>query len=226
MFRHISWLVVFLCVVLTVPLAAQEKRIEVGIQGGWTFSDGVDRGSDPPVITGDGLVFHRIDPEDSFKWSITGGFLITDHYEVGFQYGQQNTTLVASGDTKRDVGDLRISSYHGYFSYNFFDGDARIRPYVLAGLGTTSYGDVDYTRLDGQTGTIIGLSRFSSTWGAGVKFNPSPAIGVRAGVQFTPTYVKMDSAGYWCDQWWGCYETGSTQYSNQWDLFGGVIIRF
>ena len=30
----------------------------------------------------------------------------------------------------------------------------------------------------------------------------------------------------WCDPYWGCYTVGDAQYSNQWELSGGVTLRF
>jgi hypothetical protein len=59
-----------------------------------------------------------------------------------------------------------------------------------------------------------------------VKFFPNPSFGVRFGAQWTPTYIKTDPGGYWCDPWFGCYVVGEAQYSSQWDLSGGVVFRF
>ncbi len=67
---------------------------------------------------------------------------------------------------------MTINTYHGYFAYNFGGSDAKVVPYVLGGFGATSYGGVDYTRLNGGTGTIGGQTKFSSTWGFGVKAYP------------------------------------------------------
>ena len=55
---------------------------------------------------------------------------------------------------------------------------------------------------------------------------PSPNLGVRFGARWTPTYIKSDAAGWWCDPWWGCYVVGDAQYSNQFELSGGVAFRF
>jgi hypothetical protein len=59
-----------------------------------------------------------------------------------------------------------------------------------------------------------------------VKAYPSPHFGVRFGVQWTPTYIKTDAEGWWCDPYWGCYLTGDPQYSNQLQFHGGVTARF
>ena len=209
-------------VMLSVTPAAAQVQVEVSGLLGWTFSDGV---SGDPIATPSGI-FDRVDPKDSINWGLMAGVLVGGAGEVGFMYRQQPTTLEASGTNTIDIGDQTISTYHGYFGYNFGDPEATIRPYLLGGLGATNYGSVDFTRADGTSGTIRGETQFSTTWGAGVKIYPNPRIGVRLGVQWTPTYIKSDAAGYWCDPYWGCYLVGDAQYSNQWDLNGGVIVRF
>jgi hypothetical protein len=62
--------------------------------------------------------------------------------------------------------------------------------------------------------------------GAGVKVYGSGKVGARFGARWTPTYIKSDATGYWCDPYWGCYLTGSAQYANQFDLNGGITVRF
>jgi opacity protein-like surface antigen len=226
MLRKVTWLVVFASVLLVAPLSAQDKRVEVSFLAGWTFSDGIDSGGEV-FITPFGS-FDRIDPKDSFKWGITGGFLVTENAEIGFQYGNQPTQFEISGPLTEavEIGDISISTYHGYFAYNFFPEDAPIRPYALFGLGATNFGSLDITRPDGSTASIGGSTYFSTTWAAGVKFYFHPNVAARAGVQWTPTYIKSDATGYWCDPWWGCYLVGDAQYSSQWDINGGVTFRF
>ena len=51
-------------------------------------------------------------------------------------------------------------------------------------------------------------------------------LGERYGVQWTPTYIKTDAEGWWCDPYWGCYLTGDPQYQNQFQFHGGVTARF
>jgi hypothetical protein len=45
-------------------------------------------------------------------------------------------------------------------------------------------------------------------------------------MQWTPTYIKSDAEGWWCDPWFGCYVVGSSQYSNQIEFTGGIAFRF
>lgn len=53
-----------------------------------------------------------------------------------------------------------------------------------------------------------------------------PRVGARVGVLWTPTYIKSDAAGWWCDPFWGCYLVGNAQYSHQFDISGGITFRF
>jgi hypothetical protein len=224
-FKRVSWLVILATLVWTAPAFAQEPRVELSLLLGWTLSDGVT--ADQARVV-DGEIYDALEPKDSFKWGLMGGVLLGDYgnAEVGFMWSQQLSTLQVTGTRDHEIGDLTVSSYHGYFGYNFFENDASARPYVFGGLGATSYGGVDYTRLiGGGAGHINGETQFSTTWGAGVKFYAGN-IGARIGVQWTPTYIKSDPAGYWCDPYWGCYLVGDPQYSSQFDFGGGIIIRF
>jgi hypothetical protein len=171
-------------------------------------------------------VFNRLDPKDAFAWAIDVGFFVSPNAEVGFLYSQSPSTLQAGGTSTLDIGNMLIQNYHGTFTYNFGEHDAAVRPYVLVGLGATNFGSTDFTRQNGAPGTISGVSRFSTTWGAGVKLYGASKVGARVGVRVTPAYIKSDAAGYWCDPYWGCYLVGDAQYANQFEFGGGITFRF
>ena len=114
-----------------------------------------------------------------------------------------------------------VYNYHGYFAYNFGDTDAAARPYILGGLGATQYGS-----LDTAVGEIGGETQFSSTWALGLKMFPGKNFGIRLEARWTPTYIKSDPEGYWCDPYWGCYTVADAEFSNQYELSGGIILRF
>ena len=192
---------------------AQDPRVELSGTAGWTFSDGVNVGSidDSPITVG---------PKDAFSWGARLGFNLTPNVELGFLFASQATDLEASGIVNLSVPQS-IYNYHGYLAYNFGDPDAAVRPYVLGGLGATQFGS-----LDTAVGEIGGETQFSSTWAAGLKLFPSRNFGIRLEGRWTPTYIKTDPEGYWCDPYWGCYTVGDAQYSNQWELSGGITLRF
>jgi opacity protein-like surface antigen len=202
--------------------SAQEPRVEISGTAGWTFSDGVS--GDSVTVPGIGS-FDRVDPKDAFSWGARLGINVTPNVEVGFLYDQQSTKLEIGGTSTFEVGDLSLHNYHGYFAYNFGESDAKARPYVLGGLGATQYGTLSVS-VGGAQHDISGNSKFSTTWGLGVKIFPSPKVGVRLEGRWTPTYIKSDAVGWWCDPYWGCYVVGNAQYANQFELSGGITLRF
>jgi len=204
---------------------AQDHRFEISGNGGWTFSDGVTSAGGP-VLGGDGELYDRIDPTDSFSWGLTIGYYLNENSELEFIYSQQQSTLEVSGTAVREIGDFSIKNYHGVYTYNFGETDAVARPYLSIGAGGTSYPGLTFTRITGDTGEIGGNTQFSGTLGLGVKVYPGSRAGLRLGARWTPTYIKSDSDGYWCDPYWGCYVVGNAQYSNQYELSAGLTLRF
>ncbi len=206
-----------------VSAPAFAQRVEVSGLFGWTLSDGVNG---DPVLAGDGNLYDTVDVKDSASWGFAVGINATDNVEVGFLYGQQMSTLAIEGTTKRDIGDLKVNTYHPYLAYNAGDSSMTVRPYFMIGLGATNYGSVAFTTAAGASRETASETQFSTTWGAGVKMFPSPNVGLRFGAQWTPTYIKTDAAGYWCDPYWGCYVVGDAQYANQFQFNGGLTVRF
>jgi len=61
-----------------------------------------------------------------------------------------------------------------------------------------------------------------------VKYFTSDHLGFRGGVRWTPTYIKSEAAGIWCDPWWPwyCWHVSNANYSHQFELNVGIIARF
>jgi opacity protein-like surface antigen len=201
---------------------AQDHRVELSGTAGWIFSDGVTGG--PVVVSGSGT-YNSIDPKDAFSWGLRLGFLVSENVEAGALFNLQSTTLEVSGTNTASLGDQKIYNYHGYLAYNFGDGHAQVRPYFLGGLGATQYGSINAT-LGNQAREIGGNTKFSTTWALGVKMYPGHNVGIRLEGRWTPTYIKSDATGWWCDPYWGCYATSNAQYANQFELSGGLTLRF
>ena len=219
--RAIVTAALFILVAGAAPAFAQGK-VEVSGFVGFSLNDGVDGNA---VLAGDGNIYDTIQPSDSAIYGFTVGFLAGEGAEFGFRWAQAPTTLQVKGTNTRDLGDMSINNYHGYFAYNFGEADAPMRPFVMIGLGATSFGEVNVnTGL--RSFTTAGETQFSTTWAGGVKIFPSPHVGVRLSAEWTPTYIKTDSVGWWCDPDWGCYLVGNAQYSSQFQFNGGVTLRF
>jgi opacity protein-like surface antigen len=222
MFRKVL-VVTFIILAAASAAWAQTPKVEITGLVGWTLADGV---TGDPVRASNGQTYDKVEPQDSVNFGFSLGFFATPSAEIGFLWRRQATKMDVSGTTTTTVGDLNIDGYHGYGAYYFGDAEAKARPYLMLGLGATHYGGVSYRQADGSTADTDGGTQFSTTWGAGVKVNASPNVGVKLGIQWTPTYIKSDAAGWWCDPWWGCYVVGDAQYSNQLEFVGGVAVRF
>ena len=214
---------VSLAALAAAPSWAQDTRAEIGLTGGWTFSDGV---SGNAVLGADGNIYDSLGPKDSFNFGADLSFFVNENVSVGALFSQQKSKMVASGTAEREIGDWSIQNYHGIITYNFGDADAPARPYVFGGAGATHYGSLSFTGIAGQQREIGGETQFSTTWGAGVKIYPGSSVGLKLGARWTPTYIKSDQTGWWCDPYWGCYVVGDAQYSNQFEFSGGLSIRF
>ena len=210
-------------VVLSSAAWAQTPKVEFTGIIGWSLSDGV---SGDPIKAANGQTYDRVDPKDSVNFGFSLGFFLSPSAEVGFLWRRQASQLEVSGTSTDTVGDINIDGYHGYGAYYFGDPEAKARPYIMGGLGATHYGSASYSRLDGTSASTPSSTRLSTTWGGGLKINASPSVGMKLGVQWTPTYIKSDAVGWWCDPWWGCYVISNSQYSNQFEFVGGLSFRF
>lgn len=216
----------FICISLLFISAgawADDPRAEVSFLVGYTFSDGV---SGDQVHALNGNIYDRIDTKDSFSWGFQGEVFISPNAEVGFRYNRQQSKLQAGGTATTEIGDIHVDDYHGIFSYNFGDPEAVTRPFFMGGIGATHFGGLTFTAFDGSSRSISGETKFSGLIGGGIKLYPAPNFGVRLQMTWVPTYIKSDSAGWWCDPYWGCYAVGNAQYSNQIEMAGGVSLRF
>ena len=108
----------------------------------------------------------------------------------------------------------------------YFVPDSRVvSSLVIAGLRGADVRILLPGRPDHLVVWLASFSYLAECERAGVKFYPSPKVGVRFGARWTPDYIKSDAAGWWCDPFWGCYVVGDAQYANLLDLSGGVTFR-
>ena len=212
MIRRLIWMVAV--IVLAGSAAwAQDPRVEISGTAGWTFSDGVNVGAidESPI---------RVDPKDAFSWGARLGFNLTPNVELGFLFASQATDLEASGVINRSVPQT-VYNYHGYFAYNFGDTDA-VGPALHPGRpGRDAVRQPRHPRRgDRRRDPVL------DHLGGRPQALPGQNFGIRLEARWTPTYIKTDPEGYWCDPYWGCYTVGDAEYSNQFELSGGIILRF
>lgn len=230
--KNMSWKKVALwgvAFVVTGSMAmAQDKKVEVGVNFGYTLSEGVDI---TPTLTSLGTVT-KINPTNGSSWGLNFDYLATQKFSIGFLWDKQNNKLNADlqGGGNFDLAENNTYNYHGVFTYHLGGEDSPIRPYFFGGLGATHFagGKLLLQVTPAPTATSVSSeTQFSTTWGGGVKFFPSKSVGVKLEMRWTPTYIKSDPEGIWCGgYYWGCWVVGESDYSNQFKMAAGVIFRF
>jgi hypothetical protein len=204
--------------------SAQEPRVEITGFGGYTFSEGVK--VDPGRLIS--AIIEEVNPTSGASFGAGLSVFLTDYAQVGFQWSQQDSNLEVKGTTIREIASLTLNSYHGTFTYNLGEPDALVLPFIFGGAGATQFdpGDVMGLAIEGNT-------RFSTIWGGGVKVFPTPRVGFSLTGRWTPTYIKSDTTGeLYCSPYWspyypsGCVAIPDPDYSNQFEITGGVNLRF
>jgi len=204
------------------PVSAQDQRIEISGFGGYTFSEGIE--TDPGSLVG--AVIDEVNPTSGPSYGVGLDVFVTDVASIGFRWGRQDSNLEVKGTTTRQVTSMTLNHYHGVFTYHFGSSDT-VQPFFFGGAGITdvSFGDVMGLPIEAD-------SRFSSTWGGGVKVFPTPRVGLNVTGRWTPTYIKSDPAGVYCSPYWspyypgGCAVLSDPDYMNQFEITGGVSLRF
>jgi len=220
-------LAVLCAAVVSRPVPAAAQAAEASVLFGYTLSEGITAQS-TRIINGN--FYNDADPKSSFSWGFTVGFFVSPNAEVEFLYDRQITTLnAANPGPSLDLADMNVDNYHANFVYNWGEPGASMRPFAFGGLGATSYGfGTLNSNLPAIAGAAIdGETQFSSTWGGGVKFYPGKAVGFKLQARWTPTYIKSDPGGLWCDPYYPtCWVLADPDYSNQFELSAGVTLRF
>jgi len=204
------------------PVAAQNK-VEISGHFGHTFAEGVN-------VSRGTLVNEFIDAigvGDGISYGGSISVWADDRVQLGFQFDLQESALRAEGSASGLVTDMKVYGYHGIGTVHGGSSSSTVRPFVLLGLGATQYkpSDLNGVSFDGET-------KFSGTLGVGAKAYLSERIGLSFTGRWTPTYIKSDSAGLYCSPYWdpwyggGCVAMADPDYSNQFALTGGIILRF
>lgn len=207
---------------MATAAAAGPPQFELKGSLGYALSEGIS-------ISGEEVnneFYNRLDVDDGLTFGAGLGVYISRNMELAFLWDVQQSELVAKGSTTMSISSMDVYNYHGAFIYNFGSFLDNVRPIVFGGLGSTYFSSLKFTDLQGRPQDTGGKGKFSTIWGAGVKFFPASRIGFQLDFKWTPTYIKSEPGGYWCDPYWGCGTTTRTDYANQWKFGGTLIARF
>jgi hypothetical protein len=217
------------CFVSLTAGSAWAQAVEASIDFGYTASEGINASQSRIVL---GQTYNSLDIVSGGNLGFTFGVFLNEQFEVEFLYSRQFSSLEISNPApEKRIAAQDVDNYHGNLVYNWGDHETKVRPYAFFGMGATHYApgalDASVQPLVPSGTQIQGFSKFSTTWGGGVKVYPNPHIGFKAGMRWTPTYIKTDPGGVWCDPFYPtCWVVGNPDYSNQFEFTGGVIFRF
>ena len=141
-------------VLLALPAPARAQAWEVSGVAAYTPSAGLD--NQAPELSG-------LDIRGGFTWGVQGARWFTPNWGAEVLWTQQLSALrLETGAGSADLFTMAVGQLHGNAVRQFGAADARLRPFVFAGLGATFFSADD---LDSETKLSLGL-------GGGVKYFP------------------------------------------------------
>ena len=193
-----------LAVVLLAPSATlRAQSWELSGLAGYTPSAGLD--NQAPELSG-------LDVGGGFTWGVQAAYWLTPGWGAEVLWTRQSSALQL--ETESGSGDLfamTVGQLHGNVVRQFGAADARLRPFLFAGVGATFLSGDD---LESET-------KLSFALGGGVKYFPWKRIGFRGHFRYKPTLLNDEDAGEFCDPFGFCQGT-----LQQIELAGGAVVRF
>jgi opacity protein-like surface antigen len=146
-----------------------------------------------------------------FTWQGGFDYFFTSHLGIEGSWAQREGALALS--TSAGTGELfeiDLGQLLGSVVYQWGGEEARVRPFVLGGLGATFF----------QAEDIPSETKLAWAVGGGAKFFPRKKIGIKVQAKYNPTLLNDESSDF-CDPFGFC--AGSM---NPFELLGGVVFRF
>ena len=193
-----------LAVVLLAPSApVRAQSWELSGVVGYTPSAALDQQA--PELSG-------LDVRDGFTWGAQAAYWFTPAWGAEVLFTQQSSALQLETEAGgADLFAMTVRQLHGNAVRQFGAVDARLRPFLFAGLGATFLSGDD---LESET-------KLSFALGGGVKYYPWKRIGLRGHFRYKPTLLNDEEAGDFCDPFGFCQGT-----LHQIEFAGGAVVRF
>jgi hypothetical protein len=217
MYQRIFMAGIFVIVLaLFTGIGAADDRIEIAAEVGYTFSEGIE--VSPNTLLPN---VKKVSPRNSLSYGANAEYYYNWGVSFGFLWNLQDSELGIDlrNAPNKELADMTVSNYHFVFTYHVMNRGSKVRPFVQGGLGwtTTSVGSIMGVDTDSE-------SQFSTIWGGGVKYYHNERMGIKLTGRWTPTYVKSDDVGYWCN-YYGCWAVGDPDYINQLAITAAIFIR-
>jgi hypothetical protein len=154
-------------------------------------------GFTPPVGLEPAPELTDVNIRGGFTWGVQGARFFTPRWGAELVWTQQDSALeVATPAGAGDLFGITLSQLHANLVYQFGADGGRLRPFVFGGGGATFLSADD---LETATKASFGL-------GGGVRYFPRTSVGMRAQIQYQPTWLNDDAEGVceplgFCQAW-------------------------
>lgn len=193
-----------LCAIIALPAtAARAQSWEISALAGYVPAVGLEQESRDvdDVSIGGGVMF-----------AIQGARFLTANWGVEASFTQSFSSYdVTMGEETGSLFSIDIAQLHGDVVYEFGGSDARLKPFVSAGVGATFFSARD---LEGETKASVGV-------GGGAKIFLSPNVGMRAQLRYRPIWLGGNEEGDFCDPFSFCQSM-----LRRVEVAAGVTFRF
>jgi hypothetical protein len=182
---------------------AWAQRSEVAVLAGYTTAGALDNRA--PTI-------EELEIDDGLAWGLQAGHFFTPHLGLEAAWVRQESAVALAqvGGERVDLFATNVDQVLGSVAYRFGGEEARLRPFVFAGLGAAFFSARD---LEGET-------KLAWTLGAGLKFSPSRRLGGRVQAQYVPTRLNDEDADF-CDPFGFCQDS-----LKQFQFTAAVVVAF
>ena len=155
---------------------------------------------------------NHLDVSGGFTWGLQAARFFTPRWGAEVLWMRQSSALrIGTTAGSADLFTITAGQLQGNVVYRFSSADARLQPFVFAGLGATFF----------RADDVPSETKLALCFGGGVKYFFSDYVGVRGHVRYKPTVLNDTSAGNFCDPFSFCQGT-----LQQVEFAVGGVVRF
>jgi outer membrane protein W len=192
-----------LLILVTSAVTASAQSWEMSGAAGFTPAVALDRRAESLT---------ELNLRGGFTFGVQIARFLKPRWALEVSWIQQASALeVGTGEGTGDLYDIGIARLDANLAYHFGDEQSRWRPFVFGGAGAAIF---DARDANAEAKTAFGL-------GAGVKYFPWAAIGLRAQLRYLPTLLGGDSNDAFCDPFDYCQRLVQPI-----EMLVGAIVRF
>lgn len=214
-----KWLAISLAfAALATPSIASAQSVEITPFIGYRFGGDFETDSSFFLDTFD------VEVEESASFGAMLDFSVTRNFQIELLFSRQESELVEGRggglfepNTDFILFDIDVDYYHIGTLWQWTPG--QVRPYVVFSLGATRLSP-DAAGLDDET-------KFSTSFGTGLKLMFSRNVGIRLDARLFTTFIDEDDDDFCFDDDDDfCYRYDDSDYLVQGEVSGGLVLAF